>query len=76
VIARTWLVLAVTSRDERTEATDESASCADGGLSVYVQKIGLPEYRGVWLAENGGHYHIYSDYPPEHHERFGFVRTH
>lgn len=73
-MGRTWLVLAETSQDQRTTETDESASCADGGISVYVQRIGLPEYLGVWLAPNGGHYHIYSDYPAETHERFGFRR--
>jgi hypothetical protein len=71
--ARTWLILASSGQDERTEQTDERAAEADGGLSVYVDHIGLPEYLGVWLAPNGGYYHVYSDYPAEHHARFGFV---
>ena len=74
MIARTWLVLAQSGQDERTEETDERAASVDGGLSVYVDKIGLPSYLGVWLAPNGGHYHLYSDYPAEQHERFGWER--
>jgi len=73
---RTWLVLASTGQDERTAMTDAEAALGDGGISVYVDKVGLPPYLGVWLAPNGGHYHLYSDYPAEHHERFGFTRTH
>jgi hypothetical protein len=74
MMARTWLVLALDGQHERTAETDEAAASSDGGLSVYVEKIGLPEYLGVWLAPNGGHYHLYSDYPAEHHERFGWSR--
>lgn len=71
--ARTWAVLANDGQDERSAMTDADAAACDGGISVYVQKIGLPDYLGVWLAPNGGHYHLYSDYPAEHHERFGWV---
>ncbi len=74
MIARTWLVLAQDGQHERTPEIDERAASADGGLSVYVGRIGLPPYLGVWLAPNGGTYHLYSDYPAEHHERFGWTR--
>lgn len=73
--SRTWLVRAETAQDQRTAETDELAASGDGGISVYVQKVGLPAYLGVWLAPNGGHYHVYSDYPAETHERFGYVRV-
>ena len=55
--------------------TDAEAAMCDGGISVYVEKVGLPEYHGVWLGPNGGTYHLYSDYPPETHERFGWTRS-
>ena len=71
---RIWLVLATGGQDERTEATDELAHAAGWGI-CYETGEPLPAYLGVWLAPNGGHYHVYSDYPPEHHERFGFVCT-
>lgn len=69
---RTWIVLADSASTIRTPETDELAAAADGGLSVYVTKVGLPEYLGVWLAPNGGLYHLYSDYPRSQHERFGW----
>lgn len=72
---RTWCVLAETGQDVRTGETDEAAASADGGISVYALKIDLPKYLGVWLAPNGGHYHLYSDYPASHHERFGWSRA-
>lgn len=53
--------------------TDAEAAVCDGGLSVYVDRVGLPAYLGVWLAPNGAHYHLYSDYPAAQHERFGWV---
>jgi ribosomal protein L24 len=54
-----------------TAETDELARSAEGGLS-YLTGEALPTYLGLWLAPNGGTYHLYSDYPPEHHERFGW----
>lgn len=74
MVARTWLVLALDGQDERTTETDESAHAAGWGIA-YETGEGLPEYLGVWLAPNGGHYHVYSDYPASHHERFGFVQS-
>jgi hypothetical protein len=74
MISRTWLVLASDGQDERSALTDAEAATCDGGLSVYVDKIGLPAYLGVWLAPDGVYYHLYSDYPATQHERFGWVR--
>jgi hypothetical protein len=72
--ARTWLVSAL-NRPVRTEEVDELAASADGGLSVYVQKVGLPAYLGVWIdPEHGNAWHLYSDHPDDQHERFGWKR--
>lgn len=57
----------------RTERTDHLARSAEGGLS-YRTGEELPDYHGIWLAPNGGLYHLYSDYPPETSERFGWQR--
>lgn len=70
---RTWIVLADSASTIRTEETDESARAAGWGISYETGEV-LPAYLGVWLAPNGGLYHLYSDYPEEHHQRFGWVR--
>jgi hypothetical protein len=73
--ARTWLVSAV-HHPVRTDAVDEMAAAGDGGLSVYVHKAGLPTYLGVWIdLEHGNAWHLYSDYPDDQHERFGWRRA-
>lgn len=69
---RTWLVLADSASTSRTAETDELAHAAGWGI-CYETGETLPPYLGVWLAPNGGHYHVYSDYPAEHHERFGWI---
>lgn len=74
MIGRTWLVLAGAGQDERTAETDELAHMAGDGIA-YETGEALPPYLGVWLAPNGGHYHVYSDYPAEQHERFGWTRA-
>lgn len=71
---RTWLVLASDAGASRTEETDHLARSVEGGLS-YRTGEELPEYHGVWLAPNGGLYHLYSDHPPETRERFGWKRA-
>lgn len=71
---RTWIVLAHSASAVRTEETDHLARSAEGGLS-YRTGEELPEYHGVWLAPNGGLYHLYSDYPPETRERFGWTQA-
>lgn len=71
--ARTWIVLAEDASAVRTVDTDHLARAAEGGLS-YLTGEELPRHLGVWLAPNGGHYHLYSDYPESHHERFGWRR--
>lgn len=72
--ARTWIVLAESSKDERSTETDESAHAAGWGIARETGET-LPEYLGIWLAPNGGYYHIYSDYPASHHERFGWKKS-
>lgn len=73
--ARTWLVSAI-KHPARSEEVDELAASADGGLSVYVLKVGLPPYLGVWVdPEHGNAWHLYSDYPGDQHERFGWRRS-
>lgn len=71
---RTWVAFAASADAARTEETDHLARAAEGGLS-YRTGDDLPEYHGVWLAPNGGFYHVYSDYPMSTHERFGWKRT-
>lgn len=71
---RTWAVPASLAGTARTDETDHLARSAEGGLS-YRTGEDLPEYLGVWLAPNGGTYHLYSDYPPDQHERFGWSRA-
>lgn len=71
---RTWAVLLDVAGAVRTEETDHLARSVTGGLS-YLTGEALPAYLGVWLAPNGGTYHLYSDYPESHHERFGWVRV-
>lgn len=71
--SRTWAVLAESASAARTEETDHLARACEGGLS-YLTGAALPTYHGVWLAPNGDYYHLYSDYEPELHERFGWVR--
>ena len=70
---RTWLVLAESAGASRTEKTDHLARSVEAGLS-YTTGEPLPEYLGVWLAPNGGHYHMYTDHSPETHERFGWLK--
>jgi hypothetical protein len=63
-------------RPTRTEEVDELAATGDGGLSVHTLKAGLPPYLGVWTdPEHGNNWHLYSDYPDDQHERFGWKRT-
>ena len=69
---RTWLVLADSASTSRTEETDHLARSVESGLS-YITGEALPEYLGVWLAPNGGHYHMYTDYSAQTHERFGWI---
>lgn len=71
---RTWLVLTDVVGTSRTEEVDHLARSAEGGLS-YLTGEALPVYLGVWLAPNGGTYHLYSDYPASQHERFGYVKV-
>lgn len=71
--ARTWIVLADGASAVRAAETDESAHAAGWGIA-YETGEDLPAYLGVWLAPNGGLYHLYSDYPEAHHVRFGWVR--
>lgn len=71
---RTWIVLADDASAVRTEETDHLARSAEGGLS-YLTGEGMPRYLGVWFAPNGGLYHLYSDYPENHHERFGWYHA-
>jgi hypothetical protein len=55
---------------------DELAASGDGGLSVYTHKDGLPPYLGVWTdPEHGNDWHLFSDYPADQHERFGWERV-
>lgn len=72
--ARTWCVWTGLAGSVRTEETDHLARSAEGGLS-YLTGENLPQYHGLWLAPNGGTYHLYSDYPPEAQERFGWKRV-
>jgi len=71
--ARTWIALAESASAVRTDEVDESAHASGWGIA-YETGEQLPTYLGVWLAPNGGFYHLYSDYPTEHHERFGWVK--
>lgn len=69
--ARTWIVLRARTGPVRTESTDDLAWSAAGGLAY---KDPLPPYLGLWLAPNGGEYHLYSDYPEQVYERFGWTK--
>jgi hypothetical protein len=70
--ARTWIVSTAVHGEARTEETDHLARSAEGGLS-YLTHDDLPPYLGVWTdPEAGNTWHLYSDYPREHHERFGW----
>lgn len=72
--ARTWLVLAVV-HPTRNEEVDHLARGAEWGLS-YETEEGLPPYLGVWTdPDHGRPWHVYSDYPPSHHEGFGWRPT-
>jgi hypothetical protein len=69
--ARTWIVSAVT-HSERTEEVDHLARSAEEGLS-YLTGEEMPPYLGVWADPNGNRWHLFSDYPADHHERFGWA---
>lgn len=56
----------------RTPEVDDSAHASGWGIA-YETGESLPAYLGVWLAPNGGLYHLYSDYPEDHHRRFGWA---
>jgi hypothetical protein len=73
VTARTWIVSA-TDKPVRTDEVDHLARSAEGGLS-YRTGEELPPYLGVWADPQNGHpWHLYSDYPATHHERFGWAQ--
>lgn len=68
MIARTYVVPAWIHQS-RDEWVDQGADAAGGGLDDE-----LPPYLGVWTdLECGRPYHLFSDYPVAHHERFGWV---
>lgn len=71
--ARTWIV-SIAKHPIRTDEVDHLARSAQGGLS-YRTGEDLPPYLGVWIDPQGGHaWHLYSDYPPSQHQRFGWTQ--
>ncbi|MGX6605623.1 hypothetical protein ACWKSP_26345 [Micromonosporaceae bacterium Da 78-11] len=70
--ARTWIV-STTEHPTRTEEVDHLARSADGGLS-YATGDDIPTYLGVWTSPDSNTWHLYSDYPPSQHEKFGWAQ--
>ena len=67
MMSRTYIVPAWIHRN-RDSWVDEGADAAGGGLDDE-----LPTYLGVWAdPESGRPWHLFSDYPEPHHERFGW----
>ncbi len=69
MIARTYVIPAWVHQS-RDDWVDQGADAAGGGLDDE-----LPAYLGVWLdpdPEAALPWHLFSDYPAAHHERFGW----
>jgi hypothetical protein len=72
--ARTYVVSAAAHPTVDDWVTD-SAYAAGWGLDHETGRD-LPPYLGVWRAPaDGGAWHLYSDYPIELHQRFGWTPT-